>query len=99
MLFHLFVSQEHMIRGTVMHTYIQIFPKLYISFRSQYECTAVTPGTESVRRKPVYPKVIGSPIIRDQKRITKIIQLRMLRIVVIGNLTFYHGCSLSTYIV
>ena len=80
-------------------TNIDIFSEFDIPFCSQDKYPSVAPVGQSIRSKPVYPKITSCAIIRNQRSVPEIIQLRIFRMRVIGNLAVNNLCVMRSRII
>ncbi|MNI47250.1 hypothetical protein D3C73_1017570 [compost metagenome] len=83
------IHPKYMIR-CVRPGNIAVFAQLYIPFGAHDNGPAISPCTEPFRGEPVHAEILGRPIVAYQGRIAEILQLRVSRIIVVGNLAVQH---------
>ena len=86
------IDQKNMISAFIISSDIYVFAQFNISFRPQDIGPPVSLCGKPVRCKPVYPEVLGCPIISQKNRISEVFQFRILRMVVIPHLAILHFC-------
>ena len=96
MLLPVLIYQKDMIAGSVPGADVHILSKLYVALCPEDKGSAVSPGGESVGRKPVHAEMLGCPIIAHKHRIPEILELRIIRMVIIPNLAVGNLCVLHT---
>src|SRR5205085_3864459 len=71
---------------------VDVLANLDVSIRAQNGQASVSPGVKSIRGKPVYPYVSSTAVAPDC-HITKVFELRILRVVNIAGLRSKNFCA------
>ncbi len=73
---------------------INVLSKFYVAFSTHNKHPAVSPCTQSVRSKPIHPKIACRAVISNQHGIPEILKLRILRVRIVCHLTPDDSCIL-----
>ena len=83
--FLILVHQEYM-SAALACADVDVLALLDVSLCAEDEHTAVAPGAKTVRREPVNAEVTGRTVVRYEVAVAEVIQSRVVRMVVVGDL-------------
>src|SRR5665647_165211 len=83
------VGEVH-VRGSVVRADVHVLPLLDEAFGTEDEHAAVAPHLQSVGGEPVAPEVAAGARVGHDRRIAEVVQPRMLRVGVVGDLAAHH---------
>ena len=90
-LLHLSIDQVELVRLRLA-TDVEILSQLDVSISSKDETAAVAPSSESVGSEPINTKVVRRAVVSNQRGVAEIVQLRVVLVVVVGDLCTGYGC-------
>src|SRR6185312_479523 len=86
----LLVNDEQVI-ALLAHRHIRILACYHVSLGAQDEKSAIPPGTQPVRRKPIQPDV-AETVVPTQHHISEILEMGVIRMPHVCDLRSHHFC-------